>query len=177
MAITVQDNRIGQNEQFLNPKQEMFLKNYLDPQSDTFGNCTQSGIKAGFTPDYSAHLMTLMPSWLEETIGDARRLRLAEDNITSLLAQDEDLKVKADMTKFVSSTLGRKKYSTRTETDVTSKGESILGINYIVPADATVIPESNIRDAEFIEGKDSTGITEPEIEKTEIIPNEEKTSQ
>ncbi len=160
--ITIQDNRLPNEDTFLNPKQELFLKYYLDPNSETFSNATQSGIKAGFSPGYANNLTTMMPTWLEETVGDARRVRLAEDNLLQLMTQDEDMKVKADMTKFVASTLGKKKYSTKQDIDVTSKGESILGINYIMPADSKVITEEHIIDAEV----------KPEEIKTEIIPNE-----
>lgn len=140
-----------EKEQFLNPKQELFLKLYLDPHSDTFGNCTQSGIKAGFDEGYASSLMSRMPAWLEETVGDARRVRLAEDNLVSLMTQDEDKKVKADISKFVASTLGKKKYSTKTDIDVTSKGESISQINYIVPAEVKAISEEHIIEAEVVD--------------------------
>lgn len=151
MPNAILDNRFEEKDQFLNPKQEAFLKYYLDPQSDTFSNITQSGIKAGFSATYSANLVTQMPSWLADTMGDARRLRTAEDNLTQLLEQNDDIKVKADITKFVASTMGRKKYSTRTETDVTSQGQAITGINYIVPKEATVLEEPKTTDAEIVE--------------------------
>jgi len=122
------------------------MRYYLDPQSDTFSNITQSGIKAGFSEEYSKNLTGCMPKWLEDSIGDARRMRQAEENLHTLLVQDDDIKVKADMTKFALSTMGRRKYSTRTETDVTSKGEAINQINYIIPAEAKVIDESKVTD-------------------------------
>jgi hypothetical protein len=159
MPQTILANRI--DEGFLNPRQEAFLKNYLDPQSSTFSNITQSGIKAGFSPEYSEALMALMPNWLADNLGDAKRLRLAEDNLDALLTQSTDIKVKADMTKFALSTMGRRKYSTRTETDVTSAGQPIGQINYIVPADATIIPNEKIIDAE--------------IKPDEIIPKQDET--
>lgn len=133
-------------DKFLNPKQELFLKNYLDPRSETFSNALQSGIKAGFSEEYSKTIMHQMPDWLSENLNDGKRLAKAESNLDLLLNQDDDVKVKADITKFVASTLGRRKYSTRTEADITSEGKQISQINYIVPAEAKVIPEAQIRD-------------------------------
>ena len=138
MAQAFLQNRV--DDSFLNPKQELFLKYYLDPSSETFSNVTQSGIKAGYDDSYAEQLVARMPGWLEDAIGDAKRMRLAENNLHALMEQNDDVKVKADMTKFALSTMGRRKYSTRTETDVTSKGESISQINYIVPTPVQELP-------------------------------------
>src|ERR1035437_7414852 len=138
MAQAFLQNRV--DDSFLNPKQEAFLHNYLDPKSETFSNVSQSGIKAGYDEGYAAQLVMRMPTWLEDAIGDAKRMRLAENNLHDLMEQNDDVKVKADMTKFALSTMGRRKYSTRTETDVTSKGESISQINYIVPTPVEELP-------------------------------------
>jgi len=80
-----------------------------------------------------------------------RKLILAEKNIEDFLKMktmntgttkkgdafdynDSSLvRIKADISKFVSETLGKKTYSKQLNTDITSKGEKILGINYIKP--------------------------------------------
>lgn len=68
-----------------------------------------------------------------------RKLNLAERNIEEILTiglSDKDLvKTVADMSKFVSETLGRNNYSKRTETDLTTKGKEIAGFNYVIPND------------------------------------------
>jgi hypothetical protein len=166
MPQTILANRMPEDTQYLNPKQEGFLKNYLDPLSDTFSNITQSALKAGYAAEYADKLMARMPSWLADNLGDARRLRQAEDNLDSLLKQDTDIKVKADMTKFALSTMGRRKYSTRTETDLTSKGEQINQINYIMPADSKIISSDHITDAEVKPNQ------EPINKPDEIIPKD-----
>lgn len=66
------------------------------------------------------------------------KLSLADKNINDILKigavpNKVTLKVVADMSKFVKETLDRDNYKKKTETDLTSKGEKILGINYILP--------------------------------------------
>lgn len=39
-----------------NPKQQLFLKNYFDPSSTTFGNVFRSAINAGYSESYSRTL-------------------------------------------------------------------------------------------------------------------------
>jgi len=80
-----------------------------------------------------------------------RKLILAEKNIEDFLEMktmntgttkkgdvfdynDSSLvRIKADISKFVSETLGKKTYSKQLNTDITTDGEKILGINYIKP--------------------------------------------
>lgn len=66
------------------------------------------------------------------------KLSLADKNINDILkigavADKVTLKVVADMSKFVKETLDKNNYSKKVETDLTSKGEKILAINYILP--------------------------------------------
>jgi len=51
-------------------------------------------------------------TWRQE-----KKLKIAEENAEELMLQNEDLKVKASMTTFVLSTLGRKDYHTKSETE------------------------------------------------------------
>lgn len=99
----------------LTPQQIKFLEHYLDVKSDTFGNALQSALLAGYSREYAESITTKDLKWLSEYGGDAKRLLKAERNLEQLLDQDEDLKVKADITKFVAGTLGKKKYSSRQE--------------------------------------------------------------
>jgi propanediol dehydratase small subunit len=119
----------------LNPQQAEFLANYTNPNSDTFGNAKQSALRAKYSEEYSDNIMALMPDWLESNIGDYRRLKKAEkvlDKVLEMEAVDQEgkldnqlLKTQADVAKFVGSTIGKKKYSTRNEL-TGANGEKLL---------------------------------------------------
>lgn len=86
-------------------------------------------------------------SWKHE-----RMLKLAETNLEGIMGlgiSDKDsIKVVADVSKFVSETLGKKNYSKQVNTDLTSGGKElkgITGINYIVPNGNN--PETNTETA------------------------------
>ena len=112
-------------ERILTPQQELFLASYTDPKSNTFGNATQSAIKAKYTQDYADNIMALLPEWLSENIGDMRRLKKAEKNLEEVqnfeVVNDEgkvdvnllDKRIKVDM--FLAERLNKQKYSTRAE--------------------------------------------------------------
>ena len=112
-------------ERILTPQQELFLASYTDPKSSTFGNATQSAIKAKYTQDYADNIMALLPEWLSENIGDMRRLKKAEKNLEEVqnfeVVNDEgkvdvnllDKRIKVDM--FLAERLNKQKYSTRAE--------------------------------------------------------------
>lgn len=114
----------------LSPKQIKFLESYLDIKSETFGNAYQSALKAGYSDEYAQNMTGQCPNWLSENISDAKLLLKAEKNINKLLDQDDDLKVKADLTKFVAGRLGKKKWSERQELSGPN-GESLVVINGI----------------------------------------------
>ena len=71
-------------------------------------------------------------SWKHE-----RMLKMAEGNLEGIMSiginDKETIKVVADVSKFVSETLGKKNYSKQVNTDLTTNGEKITGINYIIP--------------------------------------------
>jgi hypothetical protein len=112
-------------ERLLNPQQELFLERYTNPKSPTFGNAVQSALSAGYTENYANNITGLMPDWLFDNIGDMKRLKRAEKNLTevqNLDIIDEEGKVdhnlidkrnKVDM--FLAERLDKKKYSTRIE--------------------------------------------------------------
>lgn len=140
-------------DKLLTPQQELFLSYYTNPKSDTFSNAKQSALKAGYSEEYSNNITGQLPDWLSESLGDMKRLRKAErvlDRILELDPLDQEgkvdnalLKTQADVGKFFSKALDKKKYSERVEQDLTSKGESIKTINYIVPqADGQLTPPS-----------------------------------
>lgn len=126
-------------DRILTPQQELFLSLYTDPKSDTFGNATQSAIKAKYTQDYADNIMALLPDWLSENIGDMRRLRKAEKNLEEVQNFDVkttdgkvdtnllDKRIKVDM--FLAERLDKQKYSTRSEH--TGKNGGAIEINEI----------------------------------------------
>jgi hypothetical protein len=117
-------------DRFLTPQQELFLEYYTDPKSETFGNCTQSGLRAGYSQEYSENLTYVMPLWLSESIESMQVLKKAERNLNQVLDLDivtDEGKIdtnilghrtKVDM--FIAERLGKEKYSTRNE--LTGKG-------------------------------------------------------
>jgi len=121
-------NPHGANQHKPDPRQAVFLSYYLDPKSGTFSNAYQSAIKAKFSEEYAQNITGQMPTWLSEAISDQSMLSKAERNLDKFLDYQEDPKIQADITKFVAKGLGKAKYSERTETDITSKGEQLEGI-------------------------------------------------
>jgi phage terminase small subunit len=123
----------------LNPQQAEFLANYTNPNSETFGNAKQSALKAKYSEEYSDNITGLMPEWLKENIGDYRRLSKAEkvlDKVLEMDAVDQEgkldnqlLKTQTDVAKFVGSTIGKAKYSTRNE--ITGKEGGSIEINIV----------------------------------------------
>lgn len=125
------------------PRQALFLSYYLDPKSETFSNCLQSGLKAGFSQEYSENLLNIMPKWLSESIESSSLLHKAEKRLNQLLdfePVDQEGKIDNALLSnqmkgitLIAKGLGKAKYSERTETDITTNGKEILGINYIIP--------------------------------------------
>ncbi len=107
---------------FLDPRQVAFLEYFFEPKSETFGNSLRSAIKAGYDEGYAEQLTSRMPNWLKESFDKLKRkgmLTKAENNLFKLLDLDENdprlVAIKADISKFVASRLGKAVYSERTE--------------------------------------------------------------
>ena len=125
--------RINKTKQAgMDPRQQLLLKYYLDPESETFSNLLQSALRAGYSREYAENLSGLMPEWFAEALSQVQMLVKAEKNLGefldlntksskmlgSVVIEEDDsgkLKVKADVTKFVLERLNKKKYSQRTE--------------------------------------------------------------
>lgn len=119
-------NPNGANQFSPDPRQELFLDNYFNPKSDTFSNVVQSGIKAGYTKEYSKTILSQEPTWLLTFINERRKniLHKSESRLNQLL-DSADEKVVADIAKFNAKTLGRDAYSEKNE-PMTIKVESVL---------------------------------------------------
>jgi len=137
-------NPNGANQFLLDPRQILCWDSYVDPTSATFGNATQSAIKAGYEPDYADQITT--SEWFK---GKVRRLNLLsksekvfnevldmpinvvdsfnrdkngeeydEDEVQELIVRTDPalIRIKLDAAKFVASTQGKDAgYSTRSE--------------------------------------------------------------
>jgi len=113
-------------KKILDPRQIRFLSYYLDIESKIFSNAYQSAIKAGYSKEYAENITSSLPKWLSENIGDIEKLQKAERNIDKFLDSNKDLKIKADITKFVAERLGKRKYAKDSKVEVTHKGLSAL---------------------------------------------------
>lgn len=124
----------------LTPRQAEFIKLWINPKSETFGNAYASAIKAGFSEQYAKLITTRECKWMDEA--NRRRIRMLDkaegnlESITDIGTEDtETLKVVADVSKFIAKTLGKDNgWSDRTE--LTGKGGTpiaVTGINYIIP--------------------------------------------
>lgn len=69
----------------LTPQQQLFLSNYLDPNSETWSNAYQSAKKAGYSEEYSKNMTGQMPEWLSENIKDTALTSKALVNLSDAL--------------------------------------------------------------------------------------------
>ena len=145
MAKTKDKNKSNpnnSNQYVLDPRQKLCWDLYIDPKSETFGNAYRSAIIARYEEDTALQITTA--NWFLEKTRRLSLLGKAEKNLEKILdletideegtAKTDTLRIQADITKFVASTQGKNEgYSTKTEQDITSKGEQITGINYVKP--------------------------------------------
>ena len=119
-------NPNGANQYLLDPRQLKCWEYYVDPKSETFGNATQSAIKAGYEPIY-ADVITTRP-WFEGKVRRLNMLSKAEKVLDKTLSYETDttdengkvkvqvdlLRVQTDVAKTVATTLGKDEgYSSR----------------------------------------------------------------
>ena len=112
-------------DKLLTPQQEAFLSYYTNPKSETFGNALQSGLKAGYSQEYSESITSQLPEWLSENLGDMRLLNKAEKVLNSTLDYqpvNEEGKIDTSLlsiqnktAQFVAERLNKDKYSSRQE--------------------------------------------------------------
>jgi len=125
-------NPNGANQYQLDPRQKMCWELYINPKSETFGNGTQSAIKAGYEPDYADQITTV--EWFKGKLRRLNMLSKAEKVLEEMVemddmesAEDEDgykiykrnpalAKIKQDTSKFLAERLGKDDgYSVRQE--------------------------------------------------------------
>jgi hypothetical protein len=110
-------NPEGYNQYKPDPRQEMFLANYLDPKSETWSNAYQSAIRAGYTDEYAQNITGQGTTWLSENLSDTALLQQAMVNLQEFLGTDDEKLqgIRADMTKFTFKGLQKQKWSERSE--------------------------------------------------------------
>jgi len=116
------------------PRQSLFLTYYLDPKSETFSNALQSGLKAGYTEEYSKTIVSQLPDWLSDSINDNELLAKAEKRLKQILEfEPVDTEGKIDNSllanqmkaiNLVAKGIGKAKYSERQE-HTGANGESL----------------------------------------------------
>lgn len=126
------------NQYQLDPRQKLCWDFYINPKSETFSNATQSGIKAGYTPEYSNDITSsewfCVKLWSLNSVGKSEKVFkevLEADHFNENGRIDAAvLRIKADIAKFLASTKGKDEgYSSRSE--LTGKdGEKILVVPY-----------------------------------------------
>lgn len=125
------------------PRQALFLSNYFDPKSETFGNVTKSGLKAGYEESYAMNIFVDMPKWLSKYLETApydRMLLKAEKVLEETMEMSVNtveyktvgkgkkkrieqivitnpalVKIKQDSSKFVAERIGKHRWAQRTE--------------------------------------------------------------
>lgn len=100
------------------PQQELFLKCFLDPKSETFSNYYQSSLKAGYSEEYAKNISGQMPKWLDEALEDSNLVREAMNNLSDFIRDKENKNLQWDATKFTLSRLNKGKFSEKVEQEV-----------------------------------------------------------
>jgi hypothetical protein len=132
-----------EREDVMSPMQLLFLKSYLDVTSPTFADSRKSALAAGYSEKQSEDFVHRLPSFVKNALDESGLLTKAIRNIEHFLDYDADPKIQADMTKFVATTLGKHRFNTRIEVDISSGGQPITGINYILPGQALPMSVAN----------------------------------
>jgi hypothetical protein len=177
----MQTNPNGANQHQEDPRQKLCWDLYINPKSKTFSNGYQSALKAGYEENTAACITTY--DWFKEKLRKCVLVDTAEKNLREFLEIDviepvvtklgiitdkegnvvkrrnvNIMKVKADMTKFALSTLGKDDYSTRNE--LTGKA----GKDLIDPTDPQTL-KTILQTAEFALSNVPTTDTTPSKEE------------
>ena len=109
------------DKEFLTEQQKAFLKALIDPKSPTWGNYLQSGLKAGYSQEYSESISYQMPNWLSENLGKNKLIEKAEKNLEIALegglddAEKGKKEIQWKATEMTLRTLKKQDYSERQE--------------------------------------------------------------
>ena len=72
-------------------KRVRFTELYTNPDSPTYDNALQSGIRAGFSEEYSKCITYQKPAWFSEILGNNRLQKIVKDNIEKHLKLDPSI--------------------------------------------------------------------------------------
>lgn len=142
-------NPNGANQYNLDPRQKLCWESYINPRSETFGNATQSALKAGYEENYARtitvtewfvvkvrrlNLLGKAEKVLEEMI-DMNTLTVVEVNGEQIIKNDPALsKIKQDTAKFIAERVGKDEgYSTRSELTGANGDQVNLGVIMLPP--------------------------------------------
>lgn len=118
-------NPYNANQYVLDPRQKLCWELYINPKSETFGNATQSAIKAGYSPSHADTITT--EDWFRGKVRRLNMLSKAEKALDETLDYNPldpetgkiDVgvaRVRMDAVKLTTTTLGKDEgYSTRQE--------------------------------------------------------------
>lgn len=113
------NNPNGANQYQVDPRQALFLANYLNPKSKTFSNAYQSALEAGYTEEYAANILNQDTDWLSESLESNKMVQKAEKVLEKALeidVTDEKIGDRAlKASQFVTSRLNKAKWSERIE--------------------------------------------------------------
>jgi hypothetical protein len=93
------------------PRQTAFLRLYLTPGTKYFNNALQSGLKAGYTQEYSENILQFDLKWLadgvSELIGnptDKKNLVAKAKRVLDKSLDSKDERISQDTAKFIAKT-------------------------------------------------------------------------
>lgn len=133
------------------PRQSLFLTYYLDPKSNTFSNALQSGIKAGYSEEYSQSILCKDLDWLSENVDKQCMIKKAMRNLNELLDEEEDKRIKLDTTKFVAERIG--KLNEEKDYNIYDKSKESTNADEIVEEVLTKLKEKKLNEqGKSIEG-------------------------
>ena len=110
------------------PRQALFLKYYLTPNTPLFNNALQSGLKAGYTQEYSENILQFDLKWLAEGISeligkptDKKNLVAKAKRVLNKSLDSQDDRLAQDTAKFIAKT----DIEFSEKQDITSGGEKL----------------------------------------------------
>ena len=80
----VGEKGVQANQWTNSPQQNEFLRYYLEPGQETWGNAYQAAIKAGYSDSYSSSIIKLAPQWIQQA---QSIVRLQPEHLKSALAE------------------------------------------------------------------------------------------
>lgn len=140
------------SNQIIDPRQALALQFYKEPTSETFGNMSQSMIKAGYSPSYARKRTKSENKWItenlkstietiqasEKTLKDYAELKIDLSKKTDK-STIEKAKLKLDASKFILKTLAKQKYN-----DEKEQNKANVNINIVKYNDDIKITEAEI---------------------------------